>query len=169
MEKFIAARFERLYWRFNKEYEFFTVKHFTSPICSLTSKQLQYHVHNFTLCFKECETLQLQCIHYYFWSTSICGSLIFGAIVYIMQESSMKEVLYLIYSLNSLGKMLTSHAYTSAVRAHFTNNNIKIICYKKYWHFILFNSNMARNCYAAFYPVSHFHLLWLLNFKASQW
>jgi len=42
----------------------------------------------------------------------------FEAIGYIMQGSGIKEVLSLIYAPNSLDKMLNSHAYARAIRAH---------------------------------------------------
>ncbi|GBM92284.1 hypothetical protein AVEN_158429-1 [Araneus ventricosus] len=41
-----------------------------------------------------------------------------GAVGYIMQGNGIKEVLSLIYVPNSLGKMLTGHAYVRAVRVH---------------------------------------------------
>ncbi|GBM27019.1 hypothetical protein AVEN_256949-1 [Araneus ventricosus] len=42
----------------------------------------------------------------------------FGPFGYIMQGSGIKEVLSLIYAPNSLDKMLTGHAYATAVKAH---------------------------------------------------
>lgn len=42
-----------------------------------------------------------------------------GAIGYIMAGSGLKELWSTIYATNSIEKMMTGHAYSRAVRAHF--------------------------------------------------